>query len=208
MKEIWLQNRKRRHKRRNTGVTKTASSRLSASNPRTIANRKRRKHRRRNSSSSLSLRNPLSVAGITSAAKKAGMLAIGGVATSVAANLVAGLPFVSSFMVNPYAYPILQGIIAISLINWAGKKVFKAGGELVMLGGLAKAGYDAVNTAVPNISGRIQSALPPIVFNQPVISPSGNTTADIALFPNEQFGDVAYFADSVGNPWSNESRSV
>lgn len=207
MQEIYLENprRKTRKKKRRNTVVKTArnsaSVRASSSTSALrVANKKRRvkSRKRRNGVSSSRSRNPLTTTGIMNIAKDAGKLAIGGVATKVIANLLSSLPFISGFLGNPFAPAVLEAAVAVIPVNWLGKKVFK-GDNLVMLGGLAVAGMDAANAAAGgDVTSRVQGYLPAISISQPQNVAINTPLSDVGYFPQDQsfnggLGDVAYF---------------
>lgn len=135
--------RRRRSRRRNPTVIvarRRRSKRAVSTNPR------RRRHARRRNPSAIQvgqiLKNILYGTG-------------GAIATRTGASLVSG--FVpGAFAGNPLTGPVLQAVIAATLVRWAGGKFLgKSQGDIMMFGGFISAGLDAADKFLPNIQNQL-----------------------------------------------------
>lgn len=135
--------RRRRSRRRNPTVivARRRSRRAVSVNP-----RRRRRHARRSNPSAIQvgqiLKNILYGTG-------------GAIATRTGASLVSG--FVpGAFAGNPLTGPVLQAVIAATLVRWAGGKFLgKPQGDIMMFGGFISAGLDAADKFLPNIQNQL-----------------------------------------------------
>lgn len=136
--------RRRRSRRRNpTVIVARRRSRRAVS----AAPRRRRRHSRRRSNPSALhvgqiLKNILYGTG-------------GAIATRTAASLAQG--FVpGAFAGNPLTGPVLQAVLAATLIRWGGGKFLgKSQGDVMMFGGFISAGLEAADKFLPNIQNQI-----------------------------------------------------
>jgi len=118
----------------------------------------------------------------------------GAIATRTAAGLALG--FVPGALTGtPFTEPVLQALIAVTAVRWAGKKFLgQAQGDIMMLGGLISAGLNAADKFLPNIQGQLTNIVRAPVVVAPVAGvpvPGLSGYADVEDVPGfSGFADV------------------